>query len=105
MYVSPVLVPLSHPLASTRGSANMVAVMSKNMGLSSYAGPGAGRYPTANSVVNDVVRAARNECGQPFPLEASLEVECDYVAKFYVRCNSKTESSTLREVRVRHLPC
>ncbi len=102
VYVSPVLVPLNHPLASTRG--NMVVVDSKNLGLSSYAGAGAGRYPTANSVVNDIVRNAKDMCSPPFPLEASLEYENDYVAKFYVRCASETASPVLREVRVKRTP-
>ncbi len=108
VYVSPVLVPLSHPLSSARGSGNMVVVESKNLDLSSYAGPGAGRYPTANSVVNDIVRSARDECSQPFPLEASLKLQSDYIAKFYVNCVSEvvaTRASVLREVRVMRLPC
>ncbi len=105
VYVSPVLVPLNHPLASARGSGNMVVVDSKNLGLNSYAGPGAGRYPTANSVVNDIVRNAKDMCSPPFPLEASLELESDYVAKFYIRCASETASPILREVRVKRSPC
>lgn len=33
---------------------------------------GAGRYPTANSVVNDVVRLARGLVGKPFPVEREV---------------------------------
>ncbi len=101
VYVSPVLVPLNHPLATARGSGNMVVVESKNLGLSSYAGPGAGRYPTANSVVNDIVRNAKDICSPPFPLEASVNLERDYVAKFYVRCGSEAATPLLFEVRIK----
>ncbi len=103
VYVSPVLVPLSHPLASVRESQNMVAVKSKNLGLTSFAGGGAGRYPTANSVVNDIVRIARDKCGEPFPLDISLDFQNDYDAKFYVACESEvvtTRSRLLSEVRI-----
>lgn len=53
-----------------------------------YAGPGAGRYPTANSVVNDIVRLARlgpQGTPAPFPLEKSWELQPDFKACFYVR--------------------
>lgn len=57
-------------------------------GESVYAGPGAGRYPTANSVVNDVVRLSRlgvEGTRNPFPIEKSWELEPDFEACFYAR--------------------
>lgn len=53
-----------------------------------YAGPGAGRYPTANSVVNDIVRLARlgpKGVPNPFPLDQHWELASDFEACFYVR--------------------
>lgn len=35
---------------------------SDNMNLSTFAGPGAGRFPTANSVLNDIIRLAQGVC-------------------------------------------
>ncbi|CAD7935768.1 unnamed protein product [Amoebophrya sp. A25] len=58
-FVSPHLVPADHAIAACRGPTNLCAVTSKNMGLTVYQGPGAGRYPTANSVMNDIVRACQ----------------------------------------------
>ena len=43
VYVSPVIVPLSSPLASAKGPGNMVVVNSANLVQSTFAGPGAGR--------------------------------------------------------------
>lgn len=40
VYVSPVVVPLSSPLASAKGPGNMVVITSDNMGISTFAGPG-----------------------------------------------------------------
>lgn len=39
------------------------------MGTTSFSGPGAGRYPTANSVVNDIVRLGVGKVGTPFPFD------------------------------------
>jgi homoserine dehydrogenase len=76
----------THMLATIRGAGNAVAVQSENMGLTSYAGPGAGRFPTANSVVADILRVA---AGQSHPLcpkqTDSLVLDNDYEASFYVR--------------------
>lgn len=41
----------------------------QNMGTASFSGPGAGRYPTANSVVNDIVRLGTGKVGSPFPFD------------------------------------
>jgi homoserine dehydrogenase len=105
VYVTPHVVSHAHALASARGSGNVVLVESDNMGLTTYTGPGAGRYPTANSVVADVARLAaqfhalNNNGGvatdrqrvttatAPFPLNTALPVETDYghSGDWYVR--------------------
>jgi homoserine dehydrogenase len=85
VFVSPVLAPLAHPLATARGAGNMVVVSSANCDQSVFAGPGAGRFPTANSVISDVLRLARGLCSPAFPLEAQCTLESDFSARFYVR--------------------
>jgi len=68
MFVSPTLVPLSSPLGSTGGAGNLVQVDSQALGRTSYGGAGAGREPTANSVLADLVGIARGcMSGRPFP--------------------------------------
>ena len=99
VYVSPVLVPLSSPLASAKGPGNMVVVSSENMGgNSTFAGPGAGRYPTANSVLNDLIRISLNKTVDPFPLNVSLPLNNDYVASFYVRISCADGLGIVRAV-------
>ena len=87
VYVSPVMIPNTHLLASARGSGNCVAINSANMGTCSFTGPGTGRFPTANSVVADIVRIANNTPGSrdAFPLQSKIDVDCDYTTAFYVR--------------------
>jgi len=86
VYVAPKVVPLTHLLASARGSGNAVAISSANLGTASYTGPGAGRFPTANSVVSDILRIASNlAVKDPFPICSQLELDHDYSSPFYIR--------------------
>jgi homoserine dehydrogenase len=91
VYVSPKLVPNGHLLASATGCGNAVAIDSANLGLASFGGPGAGRYPTANSIVADIMRVANGTCPTvPFPPVASSssfadDIDKDYESAFYIR--------------------
>ena len=98
VYVSPVVVPLSSPLAAAKGPGNMVVVHSANMGQSSFAGPGAGRYPTANSVVSDIIRVAQGKVATPFPLAKDPPVDNDYSARFYVRVTCSDGLGIIRHI-------
>ena len=57
------------------------------MGVSTLSGPGAGRYPTANSVLNDLIRISLGRSLPPFPLNSgdALAIDSNYQSKFYVR--------------------
>jgi homoserine dehydrogenase len=91
VFVSPVMVPQSHVLAQVPAAGNAVAVTSANMGTCSYLGPGAGRFPTANSVVADICRLAELSSSQPPPLpfptssNNALALDHDYTSVFYIR--------------------
>lgn len=99
VYVSPKLVPVGHLLASAKGCGNAVAIDSANLGITSYTGPGAGRYPTANSIVSDIMRVANNSChSQPFPLSSNIEIDNDYVSAFYIRISFQDGLGIVRTV-------
>ena len=86
VYVSPVMIPSDRTLAGITRNGNAVAVTSGNMGTCCYTGPGAGRFPTANSIVADLVRLADGQASTtPFPLQAKLEIDFDYEGSFYIR--------------------
>ena len=72
VYVAPKMVSLKHTLATARGAGNAVVVTSTNLGEASYKGPGAGRYPTANSVVADIVRISDKCQPKAFPKESEV---------------------------------
>lgn len=97
--VAPKVIPLSHLLSSARGAGNAVTVKSANLGLSSYTGPGAGRFPTANSVVTDICRVATGMANSdPFPLESKIEIDNDYTSAFYIRVSFQDELGIIRRI-------
>lgn len=98
VFVSPTIVPLNNPLAAAKGPGNMVLLNSENMISSSFAGPGAGRFPTANSVINDLVRLSQGRCGPPFPLSSDIPLNNDYSARFYIRLSCSDGLGIIRMV-------
>ncbi len=98
VYVSPMIISKNSTLASATGAGNMVLIKSKNNNESTFAGPGAGRYPTANSVVNDILRLNLGQTTNPFPLEESISINNNYRASFYIRINVKDEVGIIKTV-------
>jgi homoserine dehydrogenase len=58
--VAPVLVPNDHPLATIQNENNAVLVKGAAVGTTMFYGPGAGKMPTANSVVSDIIATTKN---------------------------------------------
>jgi len=91
------VVPRSHLLSSASGSGNAVAVTSSNLGNASFTGPGAGRFPTASSVVADIYRIANgNSPPCPFPVQSDIEIDNDYWSEFYVRISFQDSLGIIR---------
>jgi homoserine dehydrogenase len=91
VFVTPFLIPRSHPLANVHGVTNCVTVQSQNLNVATYMGPGAGRFPTANSIVADVIRAANQQLPKhAFPASSTTTTNIQLVlqlpdSRFYVR--------------------
>jgi homoserine dehydrogenase len=58
--VHPAMVPMQHPLASVRDSFNAVFIEGDSVGSLMFYGRGAGGFPTASSILGDVIDAAVN---------------------------------------------
>jgi len=97
-YVSICVVPLSNQLSTIGGCVNCVAVASDNLSTGNYSGPGAGRFPTANSVVNDMVLCAKGGGGNPFPMDTERQIKSEVSGKFYVRCVIKDRVGIIRAI-------
>ena len=82
IYVSPVIVPMSNTISSVNGATNIVEVRSKYLGTTYYVGAGAGRYPTATSIVSDMLEIATGKSTLPFPIKSGLTHKVDYLENF-----------------------
>ncbi len=93
--VHPTLVPFSHMLASVNGVFNAAMVRGDMVGDTMFYGRGAGRLPTASTVVGDIGDIARNmahdevryaravpEYGED---KTKLRAAGDIVSRFYLR--------------------
>jgi hypothetical protein len=61
-------VPLSSSLASTGGALNLISCESEALGRTTFSGAGAGRFPTANSILADMIAIAKGtNARRPFP--------------------------------------
>jgi len=103
VFVSPAIVPGSGPLAGAKGAGNLVTIRSDNLTATTLAGPGAGRFPTANSVLNDLVRLSQSLLPPPFPaMRNAPALTNDFASAFYVRlpCASDPAVSLAEVTRV-----
>ena len=64
IFVSPVMVPATDVISTINGATNIIEIRSKSMQNTSIVGQGAGRFPTANSVVSDVINIALGQLGK-----------------------------------------
>ena len=93
--VHPTLIPFSHMLANVNDAFNAAMVKGDMSDYTMYYGRGAGRAPTASTVVGDIGDIARNLAhgetryarGVPNYAEGKLKLRAagDIVSKFYVR--------------------
>lgn len=93
-FVAPSFVLDTDTLASIGGATNAVDIESENLGSTLLVGQGAGRFPTANSAVNDMVRCAAGSCRGVGGLGragsgASVAFDSDYEAAFFMRVTFK----------------
>jgi homoserine dehydrogenase len=86
--VRPMLVPLSSPMAWSRGTENMVITTGHYGGDVVFSGHGAGGQPTAVAVVSDLVglvHGARRIEIASAPAKVTTELEVPHYIRFMVR--------------------
>ena len=98
-YVSPCYVTNDDPLSSVNGATNAIEVVSDNLISSIYIGQGAGRYPTANSCINDIVALAKGDkTPLPFNPKSDVKFVNNYESVFFLRLNYRDQVGITREV-------
>lgn len=98
-FVTACVCPTSGIIANVHGASNVVQIVSEALGTSHLLGAGAGRYPTANSVVADMVCIAKSSGQQgvpfPVPLNSGIVFDPNYTSRFYVRLNVKDQTGII----------
>lgn len=101
--VAPALLPTKHPLASVHGVNNAILVTGAPVGPVMFLGQGAGKGPTASSVVGDIMEIVRlKDCPATFRPdfagEVSLVKPADMISPFYVRLQAKRNPHVLADI-------
>ncbi len=103
-FVSPVLVPKIHPLASVKGAFNAVYLHGHAFDDMMIYGRGAGSAPTASAIVSDLICAAQesNAASSTFEvvegLSESVRMAQDRTCAFYLRLQVKDNPGVLAHV-------
>lgn len=85
--VSPCFVPRGGTLGSINGPTNVICIDHQYLGEISMKGAGAGRYPTAMSVISDLWAILRNEVINPMPLKDLQITDLSSPKRsYYIRC-------------------
>jgi len=96
--VHPMLIEKSHPLASINGVTNGVMISGHPVGEVMLSGPGAGEFPTASSVIGDILTLASEIEQNPLPIAQCEHSEIadmidisETINKYYLSINTKND--------------
>ena len=101
IFVAPHMVPCDDAIAAVHGATNIVSISSDSLRSTSLVGQGAGRFPTANSVIADLLAIAHGTQGAPFPRPqgaAAPALEDDFTGRFYIRFRVRDGLGIIRRV-------
>ena len=103
--VSPMMIPITHPLANVNDSFNAVFVHGDAVDDAMFQGRGAGEFPTASAVVGDIIDVCRNivhdSCGKiGCCCYKHLNVKniADTSSKFFLRLEIADRSGVLANI-------
>ena len=102
--VHPVILPLSHPLASVRNAFNAIYVESEAAGQLMFYGRGAGGAPTASAILGDLVAVARHAAYSTVGYGESDYADLDIApigavkSQFFVRLHVADKSGVLASI-------
>lgn len=93
--VSPVLLPITHPLANVMGVFNSIMIKGYPIGEVIFYGQGAGKEPTASAVVGDIMEIIKDKdkhitysiCGCETKLTPLKNTESEFISELKYRIN------------------
>lgn len=97
-YVSPCYVASNDSLSSVNDATNAVEISSANLDRTTYIGQGAGRFPTANSCVNDIASIVKGDkTASPFNPASDVTFVQNFDSVFYLRLKYRDEIGITRQ--------
>ncbi len=106
--VHPMLVPHGHPLSAIEDVLNAIVIEGDPVSRVMFSGPGAGKFPTASSVLGDIISLAKeiNVADYPLPMmragigrkDAVLKSMHDTENKYYIRVNTNNVPGVIGEL-------
>lgn len=96
--IEPVIVKKDHILAAVQNENNIVSVNAAFNDNLKFYGKGAGRYPTANAIVNDLIAITEGRKNYTFDNQKQIEVcELKKLHQYYLRLNEQIDSELILE--------
>lgn len=104
--VHPTFIPFDNPLSNVDGVFNGILFKSDYLGKLKLQGAGAGAYPTATAVVQDIIQLAKqlSFCGKTFDItplgwnEKTLKVAKDFYSRYYLRFDVEDKPGVLYRI-------
>jgi len=102
--VHPTLIPSRRLIANVEGVMNAILVYGDAVGATLYYGAGAGAYPTASSVIADLVDVTRMHTADPEHRVPHLAFQPDQMSKLPILPLAEVETSYYLRMRVHDRP-
>jgi homoserine dehydrogenase len=102
--VHPTLIPTRRLIANVEGVMNAILVMGDAVGATMYYGAGAGAYPTASSVIADLVDVTRMHTADPEQRVPHLAFQPDRLSSLPILPISDVKTSYYLRLRVSDRP-
>ncbi|MBQ8350574.1 MAG: homoserine dehydrogenase [Clostridia bacterium] len=87
-YVEPTLLPSGAIESAIGSNFNCISLWGKYVGCLSFVGQGAGKYPTGNALVQDMLDIMEHSGKTPISLTAPVMDQTIYPHRYYIRTNA-----------------
>ncbi len=95
VFVEPTILDAGALEANVNKNFNMISLFGKSVGRLSFYGQGAGKYPTGNSLAQDVIDILKGDTALEYP-KAKVEINNSSIyRKYYVRTTADLDNSII----------
>jgi homoserine dehydrogenase len=94
-FVEPTVLPAGALEANVNKNFNMISLFGKSVGRLSFYGQGAGKYPTGNSLAQDVIDILNGDTTLAYPKNIVKVDNSEAVRKYYVRTSGDLDNSLI----------